>query len=69
MTNKQKEMRKGKLQRVCIKVPEGMLKEVDSFRSNLLTTQSIEMSRSAAFRHLIASNPIWSAGGDQELGE
>ncbi len=60
MTDKQKEMRRGRLQRVCIKVPEGMLKAIESFRSNLFTEKSIEMSRSAAMRHLIASSPVWS---------
>ncbi len=64
-----KEMRRGKLQRVCIKVSEGMLKEIDSFRSNLLDTQSIEMSRSAAMRYLIASSPVWGTEYTQDLSE
>jgi len=60
MTDREKEMRRGRLQRVCVKVPEGMLRAIESFRRNLFTEKSIEMSRSAAVRHLIASSPVWS---------
>ena len=60
MDNIQKYMRKGKLQAFTVRIPEGMMEAIDSFRSNLLDSQSIQMNRSQAIRHLVASNPVWS---------
>jgi len=69
MSNIQKYMRRGELQKVSIEVPKGMLNAIESFRSNMLEKKSIEMSRSAAFRHLIASSPIWDDVDDHKVGE
>lgn len=60
MNRTQVKMRTGRLQKKCLKMPEGMIEMIDDFREQLWTERSIELSFAAAVRHLISSSPAWS---------